>query len=525
MPPRKKAYSATATTQLKKMRAALAKAKAAKAPAKARAVRAKSAPRTRSAAGMASTIGSTVGGLLSGPMGAKVGSSAGKLFSKITGFGDYKVSSNSILMGTDPPQFGTAGRGTLVKHREYIQDISGSTAFVNTSFPINPGLYQSFPWLASVAANYEEYAIRGMVFEFKSTSATALNSTNTALGTVIMSTNYNAYRPAFATKSEMENHEFCTSAKPSDSFTHPIECAVNENPLTVLYVRQGTVGDGDIRMYDLGNFQIATAGMQAVATIGELWVTYDVELLKPRLPTGSGAYADHWRLDVTGLAAGTPYGTNPALSSESNFGTTISGGLLILPYDSTNYDFLFLYEVTGAATALAVSPSYASGTALARQTVWVGNTELSIFQPAGTITTRLLYMAMVRFSSSAGAIPEVTRRITFAATGTFPAGITGGDLWVISINAPQASLLSRGMSRTLLEDVSRTSLCVSAPERAITLEEKDEPEDQDQDDLEDFIAYKKAKRAKARKAKASDDDIMIISSRTASNKGTPKTAS
>jgi hypothetical protein len=71
-------------------------------------------------------------------------------------------------------------------------DINGSTAFTNTSFNINPSNALLFPWLSNIAANFSEYRFKNLRFCFNSTSANALNSTNTALGQVIMTTNYNA---------------------------------------------------------------------------------------------------------------------------------------------------------------------------------------------------------------------------------------------------------------------------------------------------------------------------------------------
>lgn len=60
-------------------------------------------------------------------------------------------------------------------------------------------------------------------------SADALNSVNTALGQVIMATDYNAANPPFGQKSEMENYEFGQSCKPSESQIHPIEVRSQSN--------------------------------------------------------------------------------------------------------------------------------------------------------------------------------------------------------------------------------------------------------------------------------------------------------
>lgn len=59
--------------------------------------------------------------------------------------------------------------------------------------------------------------IEGMYLEYRTMSADALNSTNTALGQVIMSAQYNAGNPDFTNKQEMENYEGGVSVKPSQS--------------------------------------------------------------------------------------------------------------------------------------------------------------------------------------------------------------------------------------------------------------------------------------------------------------------
>jgi hypothetical protein len=260
--------------------------------------------------GYAEDIGSSIGSWL--------GQKAGGLFKRITGLGDYRVQSNTLVAATDPPVLSNTLAATRVQHREYICDIVGSVAWSSRSFAINPGLSDSFPWLASVAGAFEQYRLHGIVFEFKSTSASALNSTNTALGTVIMATEYNVLHPPFANKREMENYVYSTSSPPSVSAMHPVECARDVSVLDNLYVRNAPVPNtSDLRFSDLGRFQISTVGMQAAATIGELWCTYDVELIKPKLPDAFTTIAPmHYTYD---------YGTDPTVTrptATNYFGTS-----------------------------------------------------------------------------------------------------------------------------------------------------------------------------------------------------------
>ena len=256
--------------------------------------------------GAGEKIGSTLGSVL-GPGGSLVGGALGSLaqslIHKVTGFGDYtlpnyNVTANKLLETNDPPIVKNDGKEFIIRHREYIGDIysgvAGSTGnpapspFKIQSFSINPGLLETFPWLANVAGRFEEYSIEGMLFEYKSMYSDAAVQLGGSLGSVIMATSYNAAKPLFASKIEMENYEFAMSSKPSVSMCHPIECARGQTPLNELYVRTSNqnIVDQDIKMYDLGRFQIASQGIPvsgSSASLGELWVTYQIRFLKPRI--------------------------------------------------------------------------------------------------------------------------------------------------------------------------------------------------------------------------------------------------
>jgi hypothetical protein len=224
----------------------------------------------------------------------KVGKTAGNALSHFFGLGAYSVKQNTLLQ--DPlPVINKAHReGVTISHREYICDIitGAANTFNLQAFPVNPGQESTFPWLSQVAANYTQYRLDGMLFEYRSMSADALNSTNTALGQVIMATQYDAALPNFSQKSEMENYFCGQSCRPSESAIHPIECARNQSTLENLYTRVGSVPTGDdIRFYDMGTFQIATNGFQgANVNVGELWVTYQVTLFKEQMYSSLGNY-------------------------------------------------------------------------------------------------------------------------------------------------------------------------------------------------------------------------------------------
>lgn len=242
--------------------------------------------------------GGALGTYLGGPGSTNIGQAAGNLLgqrvAQITGFGDYKINKNS-LMGNGVPSFANALRSNRISHKEFIKDIYPSAtlgAFKNEVFAVNPGLAETFPWLSQIATNYEEYRFHGLVFQYKSTSSDALSSSTAALGTVMMSSDYNVLNPPFVNKQQMDAAEFSNSTKPSYNCMLAIECDPKQTPIAQMFVRTGQVdtSPADLRFSDMVNVEVATVGLQTNVQlpVGELWVSYDVELFKPQLIDSAG---------------------------------------------------------------------------------------------------------------------------------------------------------------------------------------------------------------------------------------------
>lgn len=358
MPPKRytaaqKAAYAKRMAAARKRQAIVYKAPARKQPAKRRTY----TKRANSSAGIGEQIGSS--------LGAVIGRGAQALFKSVTGFGDYSIRGNTLLQGgMSPPMIvnSTNKGGVIVRHREYLQDIDATIAFTNLAFPINPGIAGTFPWLSQVAESFEQYKFRGLIFEFKSLSSDAVLSTATssALGAVIMATDYNVLNPAFPDKMHMENYEFANSSKPSCDFLHPVECERSQTPVDLLYIRNDSLPtNADQRLYDLGSFQIATVGMQASAGgIGELWCTYEVEFYKNKLNAIPFVPAsDHYRIDA-GTSGAVPLGTSRTILS-GELGTFITDNTTInFPADTGIGDQFFVsYANSSASTVSIVAPS------------------------------------------------------------------------------------------------------------------------------------------------------------------------
>lgn len=357
----------------------------------------------------------------------------GSMLGNITGMGRYSVKKNSLLermTSSSVPFMHSAADGVRIRHREYIADVivpASASTFNNTTYSINPGLDTSFPWLAAVAQNFEEYKFHGLIFEFVSTSANALNSTNTALGTVVMAAEYNAAQSAYINKQQMENSMWALSSKPSNNICAPIECDMKMNPISQLYVRTGAVPSGkDIRLYDFCNLQIATVGMQGTGpfTIGELWVSYDIELYKPQLSSGLNLAGNSAHYQLNSAAVTTAYfGTSQTQKFDSIGITFPTNNTIAFPLGAQGI-YSIDYAVIGSSTALSAVTATLSNCSFS--TILAGNT-ISSLSSTGT-SDRYLHLIYVN-------ITDVTKQATVVFSGgAIPTGATSGDIVIEQCN-------------------------------------------------------------------------------------------
>lgn len=292
------------------------------------------------------TLGGTLGGYF-GDTGSQVGKYLGKMVGKITGLGDYKISKNVLLHSNQVPFMHNTQNSVVIRNREYLTDIKGSINFNSINYNVNAGLKDVFPWLGNVAECFEAYQFEGLIFEFKATAGSAIASTNNALGSVIMSADYNALDNNYTSKNEALNSMFSVSTKPSENCVLAIECDPKVNNQPRYFVRDGVRSLGDLRLYDLCKIQIATQGMQADnINIGELWVSYQVRLFKPNIQMTKDNYKmAHYTLGSNNSG----FFTNRTLKIDT-YGLTFNADRVNLPDDVVGkklYVNLIIYTTSG----------------------------------------------------------------------------------------------------------------------------------------------------------------------------------
>jgi hypothetical protein len=273
-----------------------------------------------------------------------------------------------------------------------VEPPNNNGAFTLINFRINPGLAASFPWLSNLAQNYQQYRIWGMIAEFRTNSSdVTISNSSIGLGTILMATDYDSVDANFVSKIQMMQSQYSTSLKPSLTNCHAFECARSATSEEILYTRStNPPPNTDIRKYDLCNFQIATSGIPNSAsaqTLGELWFSYDIELIKPELSGGIVGADDiswKWQGDIKTNSGTNMFGNNPILLPGSSPGApTLSGNVITFPPNTTG-NFYMSYYCNGTATTVSSSPSISANSSnISGQTIFNNSTFYGYNGPIG----------------------------------------------------------------------------------------------------------------------------------------------
>lgn len=254
---------------------------------------------------------------------------------KAAGYGAYTA--NSLVnagahRASGVPSFGPesdTGAVTVV-HRKFVRDIFAPTDaadakdFQSQQIHINPGLEESFPWLSQVAANYDAYHLNQCIFTFKSTVA-EFQTTTGIVGDILMAVQYNKHDKPFSDTHRMKEFHGSVCGKSTDTILCGVECDPGKTAGDDLkFIRyQGLPESEDKQDYDKGILTFATSNLPsqlAGQKIGELWVSYNVTMLHPKLVTADAAavrqdicfHASDGTKHAMGVAGETDNGAVPA---------------------------------------------------------------------------------------------------------------------------------------------------------------------------------------------------------------------
>jgi len=298
----------------------------------------------------------------------------------------------SIVMRTGVPRLENSIVGgdarIRVRHREYISDVTGAASFTCQQFPINPGMVAVFPWLSSIAQNYESYKFRALQFEYEPRCSTA------TAGSVMSAIDYDAADSVPTNKVEiMAQHNAVSSALWEEN------CFMGDKAdLTKFgvqrYIRTGALAANlDIKTYDVGNLNLASQGGPGT-DVGELYVVYDVELMTPQL--GAASVGNSSKLVGVAPSKTSVFGVSPTLTGTISMSATLNtmtfnqvGGFLV-QIDSTGTSVGAVAATGTASNTFVANVVNSAGTE--QVTVWIvnvtapGQTFIVDFSSSSTIT-------------------------------------------------------------------------------------------------------------------------------------------
>lgn len=374
-----------------------------------------------------------------------------------TGRGSYsnETQSNVLLSdssskGNGVPSFQSVGDETgalVITHSEYITDVFGlpdGEEFQNTAYSINPGLNRMFPFLSQIAANFEEYELGQMVVTYKPKLNPNLQTTSGQLGSVILFTDYNPDDPKKDSKQQMIQGYGNSNGRVTDEILHFIEC----NPAKLkgdghrfVRCRPPFNAGGRLMDYDHGKFQIAVSGTPtslANQSLGELYVSYTVKIMKPRIYTlyGLALDTDYYqnKADGTVLGASTnSINCDIEISSSGStftFPANISGHFnvqLQIEWSTMSFDTQ-AHEVPTLQGQ--ITPAYLIQY-FDQKTRWnlTSQVATSSTQPGGALVTVVNYEATIRVEQASGGVDNT---ITFR--GVPDAAIYTTNMKVARIN-------------------------------------------------------------------------------------------
>lgn len=323
----------------------------------------------------------------------------------------------------------------IIKHREYVLDVVSAptvNTFQNLPLSINPALQAMYPCGSNIMANFEEYKIINQKYIYKPISGNALTSANTALGYVILVTNYNPASSAFTNKSDAENYNGANSGVPSEKFVHYLKSQNDNNKgFPRLYTRSsGIPNNTSIQLYDLGVLNIITGGCQGTSVVlGELHIEYEIELYNMKIARTLGnsifknlsfhAYATS---GATGITPGSNYFGNYIVSDTSNLNAIITSNTRItLPkYQYGNYmiSYNLISSISNAVSGITITP-------VEGQVLNVCNNNSQNYWFANSTGVNYQFIAYFTSATSGGLILDFTG-------GTF-ANIVSFDLYITAV--------------------------------------------------------------------------------------------
>lgn len=189
---------------------------------------------------------------------------------------------------------------------------------VPLKLPMNPGDGRTFPWLTGVASRFEKYQFTRLSFTYEPTCSTLEN------GSVALCPIYDPADPMPTDRGVLYNTEGIQRGVVyrRHVLTVPATRLRWKDTMFVREQHEGLQSNESLRATDLGYLAVTLTDTNNKITYGDLFVTYTVELIGPRVGHRSAKCAHITRSDFTTHTGETnvhpaPFGLLPADHADS----------------------------------------------------------------------------------------------------------------------------------------------------------------------------------------------------------------
>lgn len=204
------------------------------------------------------------------------------------------VSVGTVIKMAAPKYSKTNHLGVTIDHKELIgPTISSNAGDIYYGYSCNPGLDNTFPWLAGIAAQYEEYKFDYLKFHYITRVST------TQSGNVLGGFDSDAADPLPDREEDLASLANAVEGPAWRNMTFVVDKKFLQK---WLYVRTaGLDNNQDIKTYDVGKFVLMLTRDTSVQVWGKLWVEFRISFRAPQkslrnvtgemisIPNGGGA--------------------------------------------------------------------------------------------------------------------------------------------------------------------------------------------------------------------------------------------
>lgn len=301
------------------------------------------------------------------------------------------VSLSRNINRVSKPKMHMRGDAIYVTHSEMLGAIvsgaptSNVTAFRSVGYRTNPGMANIFPWLSSMAVNYEKYRFRSLSFTLVPLVSTGYN------GRIGVGFDFDSSDTAPGNRQEFYSLTTHCENMPWQGCTVRVKC---DN----IFRFTGTHVAADNKLIDLGQVIVMSDSISNGATIAaalplfDLIVDYTVELIEPQ----QALFASQLFSTTTNLTSGIPLGTGVDLTGVYGptvvTSTTVTNSVLTFNLPAGVFSVAYHFNWTSGTTATAVTVP-TTGASLKNNNTNTGSDTIGIAMVSSPVECSLLFTA------------------------------------------------------------------------------------------------------------------------------------